>query len=148
MGWSMKQAAEKTGIPADTLRYYDKEGIVSPRRRANGYRDYDEADITSLKNIVVMKYAHFSLGEMKRMEELFVREPSRECAEICREILRAKIAELKQAIGSYKKIANLMEELLLMINGASDYRDSEKRVDAFISQIFDDIQPRPNGKEG
>ena len=140
MGWTVKQTAEKTGIPADTLRFYDKEGIVSPRRRENGYRLYDDKDISGLKNIIIMKYAHFTLAEIKSMTEVFGRDPSSDCNDICRGILRSKITELKQAVANYQKIVSLMEELLSMINGTAAYIANREQVDGFIGQIFDSIQ--------
>ena len=140
MGWTIKQTTEKTGIPADTLRYYDKEGLVSPKRHENGYRQYDDSDVTFLKNIIVMKYAHFSLAEIKRMEELYTREPSASCNEISKGILHSKITELRQAILNYQKIVALMEELLQMIDSTDAYVANEEKIDEFISQIFDDIR--------
>ena len=140
MGFTIKQTTEKTGIPADTLRYYDKEGIVSPKRHENGYRLYDDNDISSLKNIIIMKYAHFTLAEIKNMEEVFNLDPSANCNDICRGILNAKVIELKQAISNYQKIVALMEELLSMVDSADSYVANKEKVDRFISQIYDDIQ--------
>ena len=138
--WTIKQTTEKTGIPADTLRYYDKEGIVSPKRHENGYRQYDDNDIASLKNIIVMKYAHFSLAEIKTMEELFNREPNANCNEISKDILNSKITELRQVICNYQKIMTLLEELLPMIDSTDSYLANEERIDGFINQIFDAIR--------
>lgn len=140
MQWSIKQTTEATGLSADTLRYYEKEGLVAPKRHENGYRYYDERDIAGLKNIVVMKYAHFTIAEMKKMEALYTRGPGAECNQICRRILNAKITELHQAIRNYQKIIKLMEALLPMVESIDAYSANEKRVDAFIEQIFDDIQ--------
>ena len=67
MDFTVKQIAELTGVTADTLRYYDKEGIVSPKRHENGYRYYDEKDVKALKYLVVLKYAQFSLAEVRSM---------------------------------------------------------------------------------
>jgi len=140
MNWTIRQATEITGLSADTLRYYEKEGMISPKRHENGYRYYDDSDVALLKNIVVMKYAHFTLTEMKSMEELYARETSGACNEICKRILNAKIKELDQAVRNYRKIIALLEALLPMVESAEIYRSNEERVDEFIGQIFDDIQ--------
>jgi len=140
MGWTIKQTAEKTGISPDTLRYYDKEGIVSPKRYENGYRQYNDNDITSLKNVIVMKYAHFTLAEMKSMEELLTCDPSTNCTELCTHILKSKITELRRAICNYQKIVMLMEELLSMANGVDHVQVNQEEIDRFISQVFDDIR--------
>ena len=140
MEWTIKQATERTGIPADTLRYYDKEGILPAKRRENGYRYYDENDITALKNIVIMKYARFSLAEMKSMEELFARDPQAECNEICRYILDSKIKELDLAIGNYQKIISLMKELLTMVGSTEAYLENKAKVDEFLDHVFEDVR--------
>ena len=140
MEWTIKQATEATGLSADTLRYYEKEGMIAPKRYGNGYRYYDESDIAVLKNIVVMKYARFTLAEMKSMEELYTREPGSECNEICKRILNAKITELNQAILNYRKIVMLLEALLPMVENIEAYRSNEERIDEFLDQIFNDVQ--------
>ena len=37
------EATDRSGISAKMIRYYEEVGLVTPSRRANGYRDYDEA---------------------------------------------------------------------------------------------------------
>ena len=140
MEWTIRQTTEITGLSSDTLRYYEKEGMVSPKRHENGYRYYDEQDIVILKNIVVMKYARFTIAEMKSMEELYIQNPNADCNEISTRILNAKISELNQAILNYQKIVSLMEELLALAESPDSYTANEEQIDSFISQIFDDIK--------
>ena len=102
MAWTIKQVTEKIGFSADTLRYYDKKGIVSPIRHKNKYRYYDENNITILKLIAVMKQTHFSLAETKSMERLFTGKPIFRYNEGCTTILDTKIVELNQTIHSYQ----------------------------------------------
>lgn len=52
-----QQASELLHMPKDTLRYYDKLGLVSPSRGENLYRCYTEQDILDLQYIETMKYA-------------------------------------------------------------------------------------------
>ncbi len=138
--WTLQQAVRETGISADTLRYYDKEGMVPAKRRANGYRYYSDDDILILKNIVVMKYAHFSLEEIKALEEHFLCAPDANCNAIFRETLGAKSAELRQIAANYLKIAGMMEELLAMMETPEAYRQNYDKVYAYIAGVFDDIK--------
>ncbi|MCC8122953.1 MAG: MerR family transcriptional regulator [Oscillospiraceae bacterium] len=140
MAWTIKQTAELTGIPADTLRYYDREGIVSPKRSEGGYRIYNDSDISNLKNIVVMKYAQFSLAEIKTMEVLYNSKPGSSCNEICKDILTTKVRELRQAINNYQNIVALIEELLPMVDCVHAYQENAERIDQFIGRIFHDIR--------
>ena len=43
------EAAQKSGLPAKTVRYYDDIGLVHPSRSENGYRDYSEQDVHRLR---------------------------------------------------------------------------------------------------
>ena len=45
---NISKTAELSGLPAKTIRYYEEIDLVVPDRRANGYRDYSEADIHRL----------------------------------------------------------------------------------------------------
>ncbi|KIU03357.1 MerR family transcriptional regulator [Frigoribacterium sp. MEB024] len=36
------ELSTRTGVPSRMLRYYEEQGLITPTRLANGYRDYDE----------------------------------------------------------------------------------------------------------
>ena len=137
---TIKQAAEETGLSADTLRYYEKEGMIAPKRYENRYRYYDENDIAILKNIVVMKYARFTHAEMKSMEELYTSQPFKECSEIARQVINTKINELTQTISNYLKIVMLLEAFLPMLESPTAYQCNLKQINDLIRQIFNDVQ--------
>ncbi len=42
------QAAERSGLPAKTIRYYEEIDLIHPSRADNGYRDYAEQDLHRL----------------------------------------------------------------------------------------------------
>ena len=41
-------AAERSGLPPKTIRYYEEIGLIRPARSGNGYRDYSSDDIHKL----------------------------------------------------------------------------------------------------
>ena len=142
MTLTIKQTAEITGLTTDTLRYYEKMGVISSRRHENGYRYYDEYDISILKIIVVMKYAHFTLDEIRSMVELFKQEPTEECNSAGKKILTTKIVELEHKMTNYQQIVVLMKELLPLIDNIDISLDNEERIDGFIEQIFNNVKSR------
>ena len=142
MNYTVKQAAKITGLSADTLRYYEKEGVISPKRRENGYRYYDENDIVALKYIVVMKYAHFTLSEIKSMEDVQARAQGTQCNEIAKQILSTKADEMRQAIHNFQKTVILFEEILQMIENADAFYHNQDKINELIEFIFNDISKK------
>lgn len=49
----INQFAEKYQIQADTIRFYEKENLLKPTRRENGYREYNEESEKQLQLIIV-----------------------------------------------------------------------------------------------
>ena len=45
------ELAERTGVPARLLRYYEEQGLLTPARAANGYRDYGESLVDRVAQI-------------------------------------------------------------------------------------------------
>ncbi|WP_258166300.1 MerR family transcriptional regulator [Paenibacillus sp. PCH8] len=64
--FSIKETSEQAGISEDTIRYYEKIGLL-PRaeRKANRHRVYRPGDIHTMKLITCLKKTGMSLDEMK-----------------------------------------------------------------------------------
>jgi len=79
-------AAERSGMPPKTIRYYESVGLIQPaERRGNGYRDYSDKDVATLR------FVHRARGLGFTIEE-------------CRELL-ALYRDRERASGEVKKIA-------------------------------------------
>jgi len=60
--------ARRAGIGIDTIRYYEREGLMpEPRRRAGGYRDYDASAAQRLRFIRRAKELGFTLAEIREL---------------------------------------------------------------------------------
>jgi DNA-binding transcriptional MerR regulator len=138
--WTIKQMSELAGLPMDSLRYYDKLGIVSPKRGDNGYRYYNERDYILLQYIVTMKYAGFSLGEIKQIVGSFGMERNDECNRINYNLLESKRIELTERIKSYQKIITLIDKVLPMVDGSDAFYNNEKEVDVFVHDIYKSVK--------
>ncbi|GAA2837626.1 DNA-binding transcriptional MerR regulator [Leucobacter komagatae] len=66
----ISEVAERSGVPASTLRYYERLGILSARRSPNGYRDFDENHLERLDFIASAKRLGLELPEIRRLLEL------------------------------------------------------------------------------
>ena len=53
---NIKQASEQSGVSAPNIRFYEKEGLLTPaRNRSNAYRDYTAEDVRTLKLIRMLR---------------------------------------------------------------------------------------------
>ena len=93
-------AAHRADLPVKTVRYYADIGLVAPARQANGYRDYDEADVRRLCFIGRSRAFGFSVEECRQLLTLYD-DPGRASsdvkaiAEAHLVALDAKLAELR-----------------------------------------------------
>lgn len=62
--------SDRTGLSADTLRYYEKEGLIKPVRDSGGRRDYSESDIKWVEFIIRLKETGMPIREIKRYAKL------------------------------------------------------------------------------
>ena len=52
---TIKEVEEKLGIPRASIRFYEKERLINPKREENGYREYSEQDVATLKKVVLFR---------------------------------------------------------------------------------------------
>ncbi len=69
-GYTISQVAERFGLEPHTLRFYEKEGIISPGRTPSGIRTYSEEDIGQLETALCLKSTGMPLKEIKRYFQL------------------------------------------------------------------------------
>jgi DNA-binding transcriptional MerR regulator len=99
---SIGQLSEQVGLPAQTIRYYERVGLLPPPRRApNRYRYYDELDERRLRFIRGARALDFSLDEIREILDLRDRgtAPCRVLmAQMARQIeaIDERIAELRR----------------------------------------------------
>lgn len=56
------------GISKKNIRFYEEQGLLSPRRNSeNGYRDYGEAEVDTLRRIKLMRKLGVSMEDIRRM---------------------------------------------------------------------------------
>ena len=74
MIYTVGEMAQKLGVPASTLRYYDKEGLLPfVERSSGGIRMFRENDFEWLQVIRCMKKAGMSIKDIRQYIELSMR---------------------------------------------------------------------------
>jgi DNA-binding transcriptional MerR regulator len=66
------QLARLAGVPIDTVRYYERNGLLPlPERRASGYRNYQASDVERLRFVRRAKVLGFTLTEVRELLQLW-----------------------------------------------------------------------------
>jgi DNA-binding transcriptional MerR regulator len=84
----------KARVSRDTLRYYERKGIIMPPpRAANGYRDYPDSTVDVIRFIRLGQSVGLSLNVIRRAVP-FVKTPVPGCPQL-REALEAQLASVE-----------------------------------------------------
>lgn len=105
------EVAKASGIGIETLRFYEKSGLLdSPSRTESGYRIYNEDVLERLDFIKRAQVLGFSLDEIKRIitDKRAGQSP---CAEV-REIVRHRLADLDARMREMKQYRNELASAL------------------------------------
>jgi DNA-binding transcriptional MerR regulator len=110
MNMKIGELAERSGIPASTIRYYEKEGLLPKAQRgANGYRVYQDHALDRLDLIQLGQNLGFSLDAIRSvvalqgdaLKDALLGQLEERLAEIDR--LRAILDEQRNSVASAKE---------------------------------------------
>jgi DNA-binding transcriptional MerR regulator len=65
-----REVAQRTGLTIDTLRYYEREGLVGPIERHSGQRRYTEDDVAWIGLITCLRSAGLGIADLRRFADL------------------------------------------------------------------------------
>lgn len=100
---TIKEVSEKYNISQDTLRYYEKIGIVRPVTRKNGIRQYGDKELRNIEFVLCMRGAGLPIEVLSEYIKLFDQgdvtiEKRRQILIDQREILKKRIADMNEAL--------------------------------------------------
>ena len=65
---TIKEIEHITGLPRSNIRFYEKEKLISPvRNKNNGYREYSQQDIESIKKIAYLRTLGISIEDIRKL---------------------------------------------------------------------------------
>lgn len=114
------KVAEKSQVTADSIRYYEREGLVRPAGKSNsGYRLYTEEAIRRITFIKQAQECGFSLSEIRELLEL--RSTDKAC---CDDIYRVSVQKKLQLEHKIKALTIMSQALTRLIDMCSHDRKS------------------------
>ena len=125
---NIKKISELSGVSADTIRYYERIGLIPPVKRGdNGIRNFDEEDLRWIVFSRQMRNAGLSIESLVEYLALF--QIGNETVPARKEILANQIAELKEKAAELNlaidrlefKLANYDEHMIPAENALRDF---------------------------
>lgn len=110
MALTIGQVARQCGVGVETIRFYEREGLlVQPTRPETGFRNYPRDAVRSVHFIQRSKSLGFSLREIKEL--LSLRVGSKTTCDSVREHAEAKIADIEKKIGHLQEMKRALVKL-------------------------------------
>lgn len=108
--------AKAAGVGVETIRFYERKGIVKkPTRREGGYREYPSEDVSRVRFVRRAQELGFTLREVKDLLDIqskkkLLGSQVREKAELKISEIHKKIADLERMESSLKRLARTCGE--------------------------------------
>ncbi|MFF0308852.1 MerR family transcriptional regulator [Streptosporangium sp. NPDC004379] len=115
--------ADRTGASRRLLRYYEEQGLLRPLRLANGYREYSESDVATVRRIRVLLSAGLPTAVIARLLHCVHDEGERLIPSACPGV-----------------VTSLRQERRRISDAITRLRSSQQALDALLAAV-----PRQSG---
>lgn len=133
----IKDFAEKYQIQTDTIRYYEKENLLKPTRRENGYREYNEESEKQLQLIIVLKQLGFSIKEIQQLLVLSAESITPECNKASVWLFNQKITKLEEKIEFYQQALTVLQTIKKLVQ-EEKYIENKTEIEELIRRVYND----------
>lgn len=142
-GLQRAELARRTGANLETVRYYEKVGLLpAPPRTASGYRSYDGAHERRLQFVLRARELGFSLEEVRALLRL-VDERDQPCAEASR-LAAIHLSDVRAKIADLRRMQRVLKDVV------AECGDGSRPDCPLIETLFREVAPsaRVGGKRG
>lgn len=109
------EAAELSGLPPKTIRYYEDIGLLRASRQGNGYRDYGPSEIHKLRFLARARSLGFSIEDCRSLMSLY-EDRHRASADV-RTLAETRIAEVEAKIRELQAMRATLSRLVHACHG-------------------------------
>lgn len=99
---TVKELEQALGMSRANIRFYEKEGLLTPTRGENGYRDYTEDDVQTLRKIMLLRRLRLSVPDIRAIESGEKALPEAAAGQL--DVLQGDIRESEQAYAMCRAI--------------------------------------------
>lgn len=109
------EVAERSGLPAKTIRYYEDIGLIRPQRSENGYRAFRETDLHKLAFLGRARALGFSIEDCRTLLSLYEDE-TRESSQV-KAIAEEHLSAIDDKIGQLQEMRGTLAHLVNACHG-------------------------------
>ena len=116
MSLTIGKVAKQAGVNVNTLRYYERQGVLAkPVRNGSNYRVYPEDTVLRVRFVKRAQELGFSLAEIKELLNLRISEEA-SCGDV-RDQAQSKIQDLDGRISSLRAMRRVLSKLVAQCSG-------------------------------
>ena len=110
--YTIGRLAAAAGVPTSTVRYYEREGILTPdERTAGNYRQYGERAFERLRFVRSAQAVGLTLQDIVALMEL-CEEAEPPCGPAAQALMRRRLDEVKQRIRDLRRVERVLTDAL------------------------------------
>lgn len=104
------EAAQRSGVTTKTIRYYESVGLIAPAPRAqNGYRDYGDVEVETLRFVNRARGLGFTVAEVGELLSLY-HDRGRASADV-KKLTLARIGDIDRKVQELQTMRNTLQHL-------------------------------------
>lgn len=120
--YTIGKAARLAGVSADTLRYYEKEGLIAPASRtATGYRLYDCEAVRRIRFVKHAQRCGFTLSDIRGLLKLKAADDA--CCEDVRRLTLEKKRRIEHQLRTLQAMSRALDDLIERCAGGAKALD-------------------------
>ena len=112
---NIKDAAERSGLPAKTIRYYEEIGLARPLRDTNGYRAFRDSDIHKLTFLGRSRALGFTIEDCRVLLSLY-EDKSRASADV-KALATRHLEQIGEKIAALESMRDTLTDLVDACHG-------------------------------
>lgn len=119
-GMRISQLAERSGVPATTLRYYESAGLLAADRTPAGYRVYNDAAVERLAFIRAAKQVGLPLDEIRELLQVWHHGACVDERQRMRPMMSARLEDVTARIADLQRFAESLQSALSRLDALPD----------------------------
>lgn len=112
---NISEVAQRSGLPAKTIRYYEDIGLLRAPRGDNGYRSFGERELHSLAFLARARALGFSIDECRTLMALY-QDSARASADV-KALAQAHLVQIAQKIADLQSMQDTLSTLVAQCAG-------------------------------